>query len=167
MIWGIDLGVRSLALAGLNDDGLTTRVFTERHPNNVRYSEVRTLARAGTTMISESDVVFVEEPPLAGSRNIRTFLKLSELLGGLMAMLPCPVHAVPVSTWKKEVAGKGNLSKDDVSLFLKQSHPGYSALCAGDQNLIDATCVALYGQQVLNRALAWSLLDPQDKLDVR
>ena len=167
MIWGIDLGVRSLSLAGLDEDELTIRSITESHPHNVRYSEVRTLAVAAATLVSEADVVFVEEPPLAGSRNIRTFLKLSELLGGLMAALPCPVHPVPVSTWKKEVAGKGSLSKDDVSLFLKQSHPGYSALCAGDQNLIDATCIALYGQQVLNRALAWSLLDPQDKLDVR
>lgn len=147
MIWGIDLGVRSIYLSGIKENGsLHTVDLVVAQKMSSRSVELTVLGNSITGIISEEDSAFVEEPPLAGSRNIRTALQLSQLMGAVMACAPGHTYEVPVSSWKKATVGRGNASKEEVAKWLSQEHPQYYQRCSGDQNLVDATCIALYGQ---------------------
>ena len=158
MIWGIDLGVRSYYAAGIDTDGsLTLHEHVLQLPKKTRVkdqapteraAELTALTQSLRAVISPWDQVFIEEPPMSGSRNVRTFLKLAQTsaavavaagLSGVSAMF------VPVDTWKMTVVGAGGASKETVALALKVRSRRYSLQCQGDQNRVDATCIALFG----------------------
>jgi Holliday junction resolvasome RuvABC endonuclease subunit len=149
VIWGVDLGVRSLYAFGIDDSGNSFDLKVETPKMETRAMELKALAHEFHTFFEHSDQVFVEEPPLAGSRNIRVFAALNQVFSVALSQAPNAYH-VEVGTWKKEVVGKGNATKDDVAHWLNDHHPVYAALC-GDQNHIDAACIALYGRAVLTR----------------
>lgn len=154
-IWGVDLGVRSFHAAGLHGQDLTLSECVLATPKKVsaqgpweRGQELAELARFFRSMLQPWDHVFIEEPPAAGSRNLRTFLKLGQTSGALATaagMLGASVTFVPVDTWKMTVCGKGGVPKDVVRSVLTERAPGYSAQCQEDQNKVDATCIALFG----------------------
>lgn len=157
IVWGVDLGVRSASLAGIDENGGLDLItigrgtpkgkIADQHPT-LRAEELAQLSQDMKIYVSKSDWVFVEEPPAAGSKNLRTYGKLSMSAGALVAGSPAPTFLVPVDTWKKEVVGKGGVSKALVSQYLSVSHPIYAELCHADQNLVDATCIAMYGLSV-------------------
>ena len=91
--------------------------------------------------------VFVEAPVLAGARNIQSTIKVAGVYGLTLATIGSwsPIVETPISTWKKATVGNGNASKDQVAEWLRVNHPEKSIQCMGDQNLVDATCIALYG----------------------
>lgn len=92
--------------------------------------------------------VFIEEPPVAGARNLRTALKLAQAVGAIVASVTgsyTRCYFVPVATWKKATVGKGNATKQEVALWLSRLHPSYAAQCDGSQDLTDACCIARYG----------------------
>lgn len=91
------------------------------------------------------DRVYIEEPPLAGSRNLRVFLHLSQSSGVLASYGTDYTNFVEVSKWKKHVVGRGNATKPDVAKWLEKNHKNLFDQCGGDQNFVDATCIALYG----------------------
>lgn len=163
MIWGVDLGTRSASIVGLGETLHTASVTCAK--NWDRYQELSWIARSVRSQVVLGDTVFVEEPPLAGSRNVRTALQLAQVLGAILSGVGIEAYPVPVSSWKKGTVGSGNATKEDVSDWLSEQHPGYSASCGDDQNLIDATCIALYGQQLLYRARV--LGDPDSPLAAR
>lgn len=142
-IWGVDLGVRSLYVARIDGSVLTLFSKSYRIHKQSRGDELAGLhAWLGDTL--EHGPVAIEEPPLAGSRNLRTFLALAQVSGITAAAAGPEAILVPVSSWKKGTVGNGAASKDLVSAWLRRVHPDYHKACAGDQNLIDATCIALY-----------------------
>lgn len=101
--------------------------------------------------------VFIEEPLVAGARNLRSSLKLAQAVGALVAgatEYTDHVYLIPVSTWKKGVVGTGNASKDEVALWLNRVYPNYAAQCDGSQDFIDACCIARYGIGVVTDAEA-------------
>ena len=74
------------------------------------------------------------------------------VLGSLSHLRPaCDIRTVNVKAWKKEVVGNGNAGKEQVSNYIVATHPAYAAVCDGDQDRIDATCVALYGLRITSR----------------
>lgn len=150
MIWGIDLGVRSVHVAGLDDDTHVAETFTVK-PQVVRTLELDALAKSLRALIGPEDDVFVEEPPLAGPRNLSTFAALNQVLGMVLATVGG--REANVMQWKRDVCGSGNTDKLGVSRWLQDHHPTYFAQCSGDQNLVDATCIALYGRLVLARVV--------------
>jgi Holliday junction resolvasome RuvABC endonuclease subunit len=86
---------------------------------------------------------------------------ISQTAGAVMAFLAeqsIPVELVNVKHWKKELIGNGNASKEDIAMWLSSTHPVYSAQC-DDQDQRDATCVALYGWQILRTVEAGVLRD--------
>lgn len=151
---GVDLGVRSFAAAILAPDGhlqlftyqaLLTSKVADQVPT-ARADELSGLALALSSLVQPHDIMHIEEPPLAGLRNVRIFLKLAQ------ASAACAVGAahkgalvsfVPVDTWKKETVGRGGASKDFVASWLEHTYPVYFEQCKHDQNLIDATCIAI------------------------
>jgi len=99
----------------------------------------------------EPVMVFIEEPLVAGRRNLRTALQMAQVVGAIVGMVvewTNRVYLVPVSTWKVNTVGKGNASKEDVAGWLTRYHSVYAAACDGRQDLIDACCIACYGRRV-------------------
>jgi Holliday junction resolvasome RuvABC endonuclease subunit len=148
VIWGIDLGVRSVHLAGLDGHSLITDTFAvgTQVIRSFELDKIRAFLK--DSLIAEDDDVFVETPPMV--RNIRTHGEMHQVLGTVLSTVGG--REVNVSAWKQVTVGAGNADKLSVSRWLKENHPSYSAHCGGDQNLVDATCIALYGQHVLSVA---------------
>lgn len=97
--------------------------------------------------------VFLEEPVVAGVRNLRTTIKIAETAGAVIAAA-CGAqgtYLVPVSSWKKGTHGSGNAGKSDVRTWLADHHPTLAAECGDDQDLVDAACVALHGRRLVER----------------
>jgi Holliday junction resolvasome RuvABC endonuclease subunit len=150
--WGVDLGVRSLYVARIDDSGLTlySHDSLKIHKQD-RSAELQALSHwiQPLYLMGGLGLVYAEEPPLAGARNLQTFLHLSQVSGVVACSVPTTL--VPVSSWKKGTVGDGAASKDLVAGWLLRRHPAYSEACRGDQNLVDATCIALYGEKMGQR----------------
>jgi hypothetical protein len=71
MIYGVDLGMRSLYIYG--DDG--PRVITV--PKSDRYTEIWRMSEEIFEAFHVEDLIFYEEPVLAGPKNIRTVIGLA------------------------------------------------------------------------------------------
>lgn len=139
---GIDLGVRSIHVSTQECAVSITVDKSERS------GELRKLFTKYMEMFDTYDTVaFIEEPLVAGPRNIRTALQMAQLAGALMSVMPS--YLVPVATWKKEVVGKGNATKDDVADYLRPL-PEF-AYTDGSQDLIDATCIRMYGERQMDK----------------
>lgn len=142
MIYGIDPASKKIAIFG--GDPLHAR--TIKVAKTQRSEELNKLRTVLTEVIGDNDTVYVEEPVLAGARNIRSTLLVAETVG--MVLSVCRAHLVEVSTWKKSTVGKGNASKDDVRIWLERAYPAYAQACAGDQDLIDAAAIFVHGRGV-------------------
>jgi Holliday junction resolvasome RuvABC endonuclease subunit len=150
VIWGIDLGVRSVHLAGFEGDELVYLESIETPKRVVRSLELDSLGKRATEFVAADDDVFVEKPPFAGPKNVATFGELHQVFGTMLSHVGG--RDANVMSWKKAVIGDGMATKGDVSDWLREHHEPYSAQCGGDQNLVDAICIALYGKIVIARA---------------
>lgn len=95
--------------------------------------------------------VSVEAPIVGLSRNLRTGLHLSMVAGALAVaarQTGAPTEFVEPSTWKKAVVGRGNADKTQVAQWLAQQRPELFKK-ASNQDLVDACCIAFYGEQRL------------------
>lgn len=97
-----------------------------------------------------SGPVWVEAPIVAGARNLQSSLKIAQATGVVHSVFP-DTYEVAVASWKKTVCGNGNLTKDQVAAWLKENHPDIYRLVHHSQDLIDAACIALYGEAVSER----------------
>lgn len=98
-------------------------------------------------------VAWVEAPAI-GRGGAQTTMKQSFVSGVVQAVLVqagFAVHLVQNTTWKREVCGRGDASKTDVGRSLGSRWPSIARACGGDQDLIDAACIALYGQAIVVR----------------
>lgn len=173
-MWGVDLGVRSVAMFGVDyrTGRGVTQVLECRAPKSVanqdrrdRHLELSRIARFVREMIGPGDLVFVEEPPAAGTKNYRTFGKLNQVAGAVMAGSLAPAEYVEVGTWKKLVVGIGNASKADCAQWLSENRSHFYKMCEADQNRIDAACIALYGtERTRQREYARSAQETQGSL---
>ena len=143
-VWGFDLGVRSFYAARLDGGDLSLYVFnTLRLRRHERWEELAILSDTVHDLNIDGHA-YIEEPPLAGSRNLQTFLHLAQV-SGVVSAAARPSILVPVSSWKLGTIGRGNATKEQVADWLRARHADWHAKCAGDQNCIDATCIAIYG----------------------
>lgn len=147
MIVGVDLGVRSVHISTQDEN------FTISSRKDVRYKEIDYIYREFSSKTGEQCTFFIEEPVVAGARNLRSSLQIAQVSGALMATAR-KSYLVPVSTWKKEVTGKGNSNKEQVSQWLKTVHPDLYERTSGKQDFVDATCIRLYGEIVESRVTA-------------
>lgn len=139
---GVDLGVRHIAIAKFSNEQLFLKFYET--PKSTRWDELNNLREVLDFYTGIRDTTWIEEPPLAGIRNVRTLVQLNQTAGAL-AITSAPAFFVPVSSWKKQIVGKGNASKEEVSAFLKNEYPRHFDSCQENQNLVDAVCIALYG----------------------
>ncbi len=96
-------------------------------------------------------IAYIEAPVVAGARNLQSTIKqafINGIVQGVFTKAGFTVHLVPVSTWKMVVCGNGRADKQQVAAHLERVWPVVSHVCAGDQDLIDAATVCMYGGEV-------------------
>jgi Holliday junction resolvasome RuvABC endonuclease subunit len=136
-IIGVDLGVRSVHIAS------DTYCWTIEATKSERAKELQFLSEKLYLNFIKSDVyAYVEEPVVAGARNLRTSLQIAQVCGVVLSVLNGEL--VPVSSWKKGTVGKGNAKKEDAANWLQEVHPVLHQRTKR-QDHIDATCIRLYG----------------------
>lgn len=153
---GVDLGINKVAL--VYSDGQDQH-FASIHAPESRKSRPRILRELAsyvydTCSLHRPDSVWIEDTLIGNNRMYS--IKLAETKGAVMAALAgipgLDVQLVNVSTWKKEIVGNGKADKDAVRNHIRETHGAYAPLCGEDQDLYDATCVALYGLRIIERA---------------
>ena len=140
-IVGVDLGVRVAHVS----TSLACFSFTSKK-EWPRYKQLQNIADQFYTRFGSDDCyLFVEEPVVAGARNLRVSLQMAQLGGAILASVPG--EFVPVSTWKKATVGKGNARKEDVRNWLRDNEKTKDEYekAKGSQDWIDASCIRLYG----------------------
>ena len=150
IVGGVDLGGRKAAVS-IFDGGELTYVDHFTVPKTTRGRELHAMAEWTWRVLKVCDFVVVEEPQIG--RGVRSSLQVAQTCGAVMSTLHgIKAMWVPVSTWKKEVVGRGNADKTAVREWLESSHPGYAERCGANQDRIDATCIGLYGVGLLDRS---------------
>jgi Holliday junction resolvasome RuvABC endonuclease subunit len=95
---------------------------------------------------------FIEQPLVAGARNIQSTLKQALVNGGIQVALfewDAVVMMVPPSSWKAEIGAGGNATKERVQRAIRERWPDLAKRCGGDEDCFDATGVALYGEALV------------------
>lgn len=155
IIAGIDPNKTKIAVALYNtlSEGLELHCFTTKLGS--RTQQLWELGVQTRQFCKDAHQVYIEEPLIG--RSVRSSLYVAQTAGAVGSYLLVPGYYVSNSAWKKSVVGMGNANKATVSSWLNTNHVTYAALCDGDQDLIDATCLALYGagvQDVASRLTA-------------
>lgn len=97
------------------------------------------------------------EAPVVGRGGVRTTMVqcfTSGAIQGVLHGLGFVTEVANVSSWKKRVVGKGNATKPEVAEHLRLRWPSLYARTGGDQDLIDACCIALYGRELAGARVA-------------
>ena len=158
--WGVDYGVRRFSM--VRHDGEIVEVGLKKpkvHRDWHRADELLELVGLVPPFVRSEDFIYLEAVPVAGARNLQTALALAATFGALtLALRGRCVHvtSVAVATWKKEVIGHGNATKDDVARWAYQSHPtwGRPREVTGvpvSQDGCDASAIAEYGRRDMER----------------
>lgn len=101
-------------------------------------------------------LAYIEAPVVAGARNIQSTVKQAYINGVVQAAFVqagFTVEMVPISTWKMVVVGNGSASKEQVARRIRGRWAPVHRSAAGDQDLLDAAAICLYGEQHARRQL--------------
>jgi Holliday junction resolvasome RuvABC endonuclease subunit len=148
MIIGVDPGLRKVTLAC--SEGMRTHIQVARSERWRELNEIRDeirLLMARWAQVEKIDRIYLEEPVVAGARNLRATIGIAETAGVVLS-LGIPVTLVPVSSWKKAVIGSGRASKEDVAEWFTRTYPE----APGHQDIYDATAILHYGDQDMDLA---------------
>lgn len=97
------------------------------------------------------------ELPVLGRGGVRSTMVQCFTSGAVQATLyerGCPTYPVNVSSWKKTVVGKGNADKGEVAEHLRLGWNALYKSACGNQDVYDASAIALYGRQILKQGMA-------------
>lgn len=158
-VGGVDYGGRRVSFCVLDPDG-SYRTYVDEW-SDVEYAEHQILAHAAAWTHRLTDPrltgvrhLVVESPIVGASKNAQTAVRMSMMAGALLSGVHpgVTVDLVPPATWKKEVVGRGNADKADVTDWLgKYDARFYSEALrhstrrdgAPNQDVVDAICLAL------------------------
>jgi len=156
-IVGIDPGSAVLALAtcltdtgGLFDYELIAPKFPKRTRAQERYWPLICGVRQTEALTRQPDYVYIEEPIYAGS--FTATMALGMMIGGLIVVLNdlgIPYSLVGNSTWKKQLIGRGNATKDEVQVWVRARFPEVPEGLR--QDVYDAIAIAEWGRQRFTR----------------
>lgn len=160
IIVGVDPAVRRIAVFWLNTE--TEEDFGHvclEAPKSTRGNELEYLNNSLSEYLDLLDlswerqpIVFCEEPILGMSKNVQTAIGIAQTTGVVLGVRYRTYH-VSSGSWKKTVIGNGRATKAQVADWLQEVKPHYFKNCAGDQDAIDAACIALYGAAVAATAV--------------
>lgn len=156
---GVDLGTRKFAFAILDHDlNLVDLTVGDRPASPNHLHVVQWFSQQALQHSHGVEQAFVELP-LSGRGGTKVTMQMAMNVGALSStLLNCgiPVQGANVQSWKREVVGRGNAGKPEVTQWLGDHHPALYAECERltkkhRQDAVDAICVALYGHGVLAR----------------
>lgn len=158
---GIDYSTRKFAAVALLGGRRRPRVFSSFVDKKLRNDDLALTAIGDyadsyfNTLIKHigpdkalSMRVCIEEPIVGHNGNRRLGVRMGMVAGAvyqIASQYTDYVFTVPVSTWKKEVCGAGNLKKADVIEWLNTNEPAIGKHCHNDDET-DSACIALYAQ---------------------
>jgi len=159
---GVDLGIHKIALTYLSLGQQVSEVY-ESHS---KHRDLQLLELGAYVhdfaLLHDADMVWIEDVLIGNNRKYS--IGLAQTLGAVLSDLGqvrlhngLDTRLVNNKTWKKHLLGNGNASKDDVKNYIREVHSEYAPLCGDDQDLFDATCIALYGRQILERSTSLQL----------
>jgi Holliday junction resolvasome RuvABC endonuclease subunit len=154
---GVDLGVHKLALVCITDGQHAAQAYdVGPGPRDIQLLELGAFAH-DFALLHGADSVWIEDTIIGNNRKYS--IGLAQTMGAVLSDLGqvrlhngCDTRTVDNKTWKKELVGNGNASKEQVQNYIREVHPVYAPLCGDDQDLYDACCIALYGLRILDRA---------------
>jgi len=156
---GVDPSTNDIACAALHGDRIVMRSYPLRGREittrvALAYEVPGKFITYLNKVLGRDEVIVALEAPVA-VKNRQSLIKLSQVSGALIAgfgALRVNPLIVPPSTWKKEVVGRGNVNKSQVAGWVADSWPELHRHAAGDQDSLDAGCLARYAQAVDRRA---------------
>ena len=154
IVVGVDPGKNRFASFFDHHEKLYTQVYKSEWGDDHGHNHhlVRSALEQPFFFNNKEEVVFFIEAPIVGmSRNYQTALSIAMTVGA-MAATRYKTYIVPPAKWKKEMVGNGRATKPEVADWLASVKPGYLSACAGDQDLIDAAVISLYGKKVIANA---------------
>lgn len=160
LVLGLDPSSRKLALV-VREDGRISHFAAVKLPDVDISQRCYAAYDAVGVFLHELGVLplgrhaFIEAPILGMTRDIQSTVKQATVSGGAQAALiewGFGVHLVAPSSWKKAVIGKGNARKDEVGPIIKQRWSGLWRAIQGDQDLLDASALVLFGESLVTRS---------------
>lgn len=164
-IMGIDIDSRKFGLAIVDEHNtIKCKVFYQIDSKNTEdrlfalYDELNRLLDFSGNDYEEdnnntNDSLYPEDKPnkiyieeAIYVSNFKTSRAISEVIGNLKILCRnkgFEFEMVPNKTWKKEIIGNGNASKDDIRKWVVDHYKKVGN--DGPQDLYDAICIALYG----------------------
>lgn len=157
---GIDLGIRKIAMAYLEDEDLIDALAWEYSDGDwPRDRELRVLGTLAHDWCEghSTDSIWIEDVIIGNNRKYS--IQLAQTLGAVMSHLAqlrmgqgTDIRRVDNKMWKKGLIGSGNTTKVEVRDYINVTHSAYAPLCGDDQDLYDAACVGLYGHRIMERS---------------
>lgn len=156
--WGVDIGIKRVDVATIGPGVVNLHQIGVEQPKNSDRADK--LTRLQLALIPQFIDLYLKETPFsvwveqpAGfARNITLVGAYSQVLVALRLAFakrppfPVPIYSVTPSQWKKAVVGHGDASKLQVAAWAEEHG------IVGDQDAIDAYCVARHGEQATARA---------------
>lgn len=151
---------------GLVEDGVLVESETYTPNAEMRTTDLSWISTYMTGWLGsrQPDYVFIETPIIGNNRKYS--MQISEVYGAVLAACglwqsvggeePVVVIGVNNSEWKRQLIGKMPRTsvevKKVVRRYLEELDSTYAVVCDGDQDRVDASCIALYGQLIYDRA---------------
>lgn len=147
MIFGVDIGTRRIAVACIKPV-----VFDVLHLPPLKRGQREDISHALHCLgwwiqqnIPPTALILVEKPiAMHGAKqNIGTVMRMSMTVGAILTAHAGPAYLVDNAVWKVHTVGNARASKPDIAGWLAAHHPTFAEACGKDQDLCDATCIAL------------------------
>lgn len=153
LVVGADLSSRTLAFV---DEERSTK-FEVPKKMRERGEILRTLFLMSIEHLHyNGDFYIYVEDPVVGRGGSRATILQSQVQGIVLSVAvqsgALGVYGVNNKSWKKVVVGNGNASKDEVAQWLEEHEPDLAERAGSDQDLVDASCIHLYGKIMLERS---------------
>lgn len=154
---GIDPASTKLALVALSSDGrfLSSYIPKLGRSGGQSCAGAMKATRAFVALAEDEfgtlDSAYIEAP-IVGRGGVRTTMVqcfTSGAVQGILHEAGISTQIANVSSWKKRVVGKGNATKEEVAKYLRLRWASLYDMANGNQDLIDASCIAIFGQQIV------------------
>ena len=162
VVIGIDPASTHMAFVAIHGDDFLVRVnkkLGKSGPEACHNAQVMTkeVIVECQEYFGEKNLVAFYELPVLGRGGFRSTIVQCFTSGAVQATLydfGIQTHTANVSSWKKAVVGRGNADKGQVAESLRLRWPALYTASAGNQDAYDASCIALFGRQLLGQEMA-------------
>ena len=169
VVLGIDPASTHIAFVAIHGDDFLVRVnnkLGKSGPEACHNAQVMTkeVLLECQEYFGEKNIVAFYELPVLGRGGFRSTMVQCFTSGAVQAVLyefGIQTHTANVSSWKKAVVGRGNADKGQVAESLRCRWPALHAASDGNQDGYDASCIALFGRQLLGQEVATPRIMPR------